>query len=203
MVLSFLCLTWGCVSAPKQNLQAAPTGAYSLDKSHASLTFSVMHGGLSRYTMRFNDFNASLDFDAGSPETSRVTAIINAASIDAVHPTKDESWDKELATDTRFLEAGAFPQIIFKSTQVTPIDKTTARVTGDLTLKGVTLPMSMTVTYNGANIFPWSPGRTSIGFSASGHFNRSDFGMTALAPNAVGDKVEFRIEVEFKETNTS
>ena len=199
ILLPLTLIVSGCVSAPKQALQTVPAGAYTLDKAHASLTFSVMHGGLSWSTMRFTDFDATLDFDTDTPENSRVTAIINANSIDAVHPTKDEFWDEELATDSKFLEADIFPQIIFSSSNVEPSDDTTAHVSGSLTLKGVTLPVEMDVTYNGSNTFPWSPGQTYIGFSATGRLNRSDFGMTALLPNAVGDTVKFQIEVEFKE----
>lgn len=198
-LVPLVCFAWSCVSAPKQDLQTVPASAYTLDKAHASLSFSVMHGGLSWYTMRFTDFDATLDFDAAAPESSSVTAIINANSIDAVHPTKDEDWDKELATDSKFLEANTFPQIIFKSSGVEQTSEASARVSGNLTLKGVTLPVEMDVTYNGSDTFPWSPGQTYVGFSATGRFNRSDFGMTALLPNAVGDAVKFQLEVEFKE----
>ncbi len=188
-----------CATAPaKQSFAAVEAGDYSLDKSHASLIFQVKHMGLSWYTMRFDDFDASLNFDKENPENSTVSAVINPRSINANHPTKDD-WDEELAMDERFLLAGQFPDIVFKSTTIERTGEFTGIMTGDLTLLGVTKPVSMDVTFNGANTPPWAPGKTYVGFSAEGNFDRTDFGMTSMAPNPVSAEVRFQIEVEFAE----
>lgn len=187
-----------CVSAPKQDLTALSPGAYEVEPAHASLTFKVQHFGLSWYTMRFDQMDVALDFDPAAPERSSVEAIVDPTSISVYHPEKQDDWEQELANDDKFLMAGTYPQIIFKSTKIEVTGDNAGVVTGDLTLRGVTKPISMDVVFNGANSFPWAPGEKLLGFSASGAFNRSDFGMDALLPNIVSDETRFEIEIEFK-----
>ncbi len=187
-----------CVAPAKIAPEAIDPGQYELEKSHASLHFQVRHFGLSWYTLRFNEFDVALDFDPAAPETSTVKAVIDPNSIDVWHPDKKEDWNTELATDSKFLESGAYPEITFASTQITVTGEATGQMTGDLTLKGVTKPITMDVTYNGANSMPWAPGRKIVGFSANGSFNRSEFGMTAMLPNIVSDEVRFTIEIELQ-----
>ena len=189
-----------CVSPPKQELTSLSPGAYEVETSHASLTFQVQHFGLSWYTMRFNEFDVSLDFNPDAPETSTVEAIIDPTSIDVFHPEKQAEWEDELANDDKFLMAGTYPQITFRSTDVKVTGETTGVVTGDLTLRGVTKPISMDVVFNGSNSMPWAPDAKILGFSASGSFNRSEFGLDALLPNIVGDETRFMIEIELQPT---
>ncbi len=197
--LSLLTAT-GCISKPVQSVAQLEAGNYTLDKSHASLTFAVQHMGLAWYTMRFNDFDATIKFDADNPENSSVSAIIDPFSIDANHPEKGAEWDNELATDDRFLSANKYPDITFTSTSLKRLSDTTGLLTGDLNLLGVTKPISMDVTFHGSNTVPWAPNKAILGFSAKGSFNRSEFGMTSLLPNTVSDEVRFQIEVEFGES---
>lgn len=187
-----------CISPPNKSIAELSAGDYALDKSHASLMFSVQHIGLSWYTMRFNEFDASIIFDSETPENSSVSAVINPLSIDANHPTK-EDWNNELATDEKFLSANKYPDITFNSTAIKVTGENTGIMTGDLTLLGVTKPIEMTVTFQGSNSVPWAPGKNILGFSANGKFNRSEFGMNALLPNTVSDEVRFQIEAEFSE----
>lgn len=177
-----------------QALRALPAGQYQLEKPHASLTFSVTHLGLSRYTLRFADFDASLDFDPANPAASRVSASINPLSVRSDHPT-DAGWDSRIGSD--ILQGGRFPQITFTSTAVNVTGTYSGQVTGDLTLMGVTKPVTLDVTYNGsmASAALYS-GRAAVGFSAVGAFKRSDFGSTRYA-EFVGDEVEVRIQAEF------
>lgn len=189
-----------CISKPVQAVARVEAGNYELDKSHASLTFSVQHMGLSWYTMRFNNFDASIKFDADTPENSSVSAVINPLSIDANHPEKGIEWNSELANDDRFLSAKKYPDITFNSTSLSRLSDTTGILTGDLNLLGVTKPISMDVTFHGSNTVPWAPDTSILGFSANGSFNRSEFGMTSLLPNTVSDEVRFQIEVEFGES---
>jgi polyisoprenoid-binding protein YceI len=177
-----------------QALMSLPAGQYQLEKPHASLTFGVTHLGLSTYTLRFADFDASLDFDPANPAASRVSANINPLSVRSDHPT-DAGWDGRIGND--ILRGGTFPQITFTSTAVNLTGPFTGQVTGDLTLMGVTKPVTLDVTYNGsmASAALYS-GRAAVGFSACGRFKRSDFGSARYA-EFVGDEVSVRIEAEF------
>lgn len=175
-------------------LRSLPAGQYQLEKPHASLTFGVTHLGLSRYTLRFADFDASLDFDPANPAASRVSAIINPLSVRSDHPT-DAGWDGRIGSD--ILQGGRFPQVTFTSTSVETTGPYSGRVTGDLTLMGVTKPVTLDVTYNGSMASAaLYGGRAAVGFSATARFKRSDFGSTRYA-EFVGDEVDVRIEAEF------
>lgn len=194
---SAVCLV-ACVTPAEQTFATVAPGNYEMDKEHASLTWRVSHNGLSMYTARFTDFNATLNFDPANPAASSVSAVINPLSVETDHPTKRESWNREIATDNRFLDGEDYPQIVFNSTGVEQTGEFTGLVTGDLTLVGVTRPVTLETTYNGTGSFPWTGSRDLIGFSARGRLKRSDFGMDALFP-IVGDEIEIIIEAEFLE----
>lgn len=177
-----------------QTLKSLPAGAYQLEKPHASLLARVRHMGLSNYTIRLTDFDATLDFDPANPAASRVSAIINPLSVQADHPT-DTGWDKRIGED--LMEGKDFPQIVFTSTKVEPTGAFTGKVTGDLTFMGVTEPVTLDVTYNGGmDAAALYGGRPAVGFSARGTLDRSDFGLTAYR-SIVADEVEIVIEAEF------
>lgn len=177
-----------------QALQSLPAGTYQMEKPHASLLFRVKHMGLSNYTARLTDFDATLDFDPQTPAASHVKAIINPMSVQADHPT-DAGWDKRIGEE--LLEARQFPQIVFESTKVEPTGEFTGKVTGNLTFMGVTNPVTLDVTYNGslANA-PLYGGRSAVGFSAHGVLDRTDYGLMAYR-SVVADQVEIIIEAEF------
>lgn len=180
----------------------APAGAYMLDKGHTSVTFKVNHLGVSNYTARFTDIDGQLQFDPANPQRSSVTATINPASIQTDYPDPKTDFNG-LLRGKDFLAAGDFPPMTFRSTQVERTGPRTARVTGDLTFRGVTRPVVLETTFNGG--YPaggMDPTGARIGFSAKGALKRSEFGMkTGLpAPGSqmgVGDLVEVIIETEF------
>ena len=177
-----------------QQLKSLPTGAYQMEKPHASLLARIKHMGLSNYTVRLTDFDATLDFDPANPAASKVHAIINPLSVQADHPT-DTGWDKKIGTD--FLKAAQFPQIVFDSTKVETTGLFTGKVTGNLTFRGITKPVTLAVTYNGGmDSAVLYGGRAAVGFSAHGTFKRSDYGFTDYL-SAVSDDVEIVIEAEF------
>ena len=186
-----------CATAGEQSFVEASGGNYKLEKSHAFLTWRVKHNGLSNYTARFTDFDASIDFDPENPVQSSVIATINPLSVETDHPT-DDGWNNKLATDGKWFDGEKFPQIVFKSTSVEQTGEFTGIITGELTLLGVTSEVKLNATYNGTGNAPWFGTRDLIGFSATGSLKRSDFGMTALLPN-IGDEVEIIIEAEFLE----
>ncbi len=177
-----------------QTLRALPAGAYQLEKPHASLTFRVKHLGLSYYTARFTDFDATLDFDPANPTAAKLNAIINPLSVRTDHPT-DAEWDKRIGED--LMEGTEFPQIVFTSTKIETTGEFIGRVTGNLAFMGVTEPVTLEVTYNGGmDRAALYDGRAAIGFSARGKLNRSDFGLTRYS-SFVADEVEIIIEAEF------
>ncbi len=184
----------------------APAGRYRLDPYHASLDFSVTHLGVSNYVMRFTDFDVTLDLNTEDLSASSVSVTIDPASIrtdfrgdyKATHPDSPfATWDEDLARSENFLNAGNYPSIRFTSTRVTPADDGTLQVTGDLEMLGQTRPVTLQTTVVGSEQAHPFTGVGLIGFSATGTFQRSDFGMTHLVnPPLVGDTVTLRFEGE-------
>jgi len=176
-----------------------PAGAYRLDKTHASVVFKVSHLGFSNYTASFADFDARLNFDPARPELTTLEATIDPRSLTL--PAPPAGFKDELV-GPQWLDAAQYPAITFKSTRVEVTGANTARVTGDFTLHGVTKPVVLDVTFNGGyEGHPMDP-NARIGFSATGAFKRSDFGIAYGVPApgttmGVGDEVSVEIETEF------
>ena len=178
-------------AAPSTNAADMPAGTYAVDKGHSSLIARVKHMGLAAYTVRFTGFDASYSYDPEAPAASRVEARIQAATLD----TGSEKYDADFAE--KFLDADANPTITFVSTAITPGDGNAGTMTGDLTFRGVTRPVTLDVTFAG---YASGLGGQRSGFSAKGVIKRSDFGSTFLLnqPLAmVGDDVELILELEF------
>jgi polyisoprenoid-binding protein YceI len=183
------------MSATEINERAAtlarqPAGAYAVDSTHAGLHFSVNHWGLSQYTMRFDQVSGTLNLNPTNPTASSVDIRINPRSIH----TGIAEFDAKIATDA--LKAEANPEIRFVSTALSSTGATRGTMTGDLTMAGVTKPVTLDVSFNGGRPNPFAAGRAQVGFSATGTFKRSDFGITNWS-QAVGDDVTVRIEIEF------
>jgi polyisoprenoid-binding protein YceI len=178
--------------APEQ----LPAGAYRLDPEHASLLFKLDHFGFSELVGRFDRFEASLDFDPKRPEAARLVVLIDSASIDLNLP----KFEHDLRGPDWF-DVARFPQARFESRQIQITGEKTGKVTGDLTLHGVTAPVTLDVTFNGG-ADSLLTGRYTLGFAASGTLTRSTFGLGAYAP-AVGDQVTLEIHAEFQRTGAS
>jgi polyisoprenoid-binding protein YceI len=197
VVLGFALLCASCTAVKVATHQTssdpidAPAGAYHLDPHHWSVTFDVDHFGYSRFVMRFDRMKADLDFHPEDPTRSKVTAHIETASLDTNDPELDE-----LVKGPELLEAERFPEITFQSRELRAIGKNTGEMTGDLTIHGVTVPVTLSVTFNGGAPNPLT-GRHTLGFSASGHFSRGAFGLMHWYP-AVGREIQLRIEAEFE-----
>ncbi|MDP1739230.1 MAG: YceI family protein [Caulobacter sp.] len=178
-------------AAPTIDPAAMPAGTYVVDKTHASLIVRVQHMGLAAYTVRFTGFDASYVWDPASPQTARVEATIPAASLD----TGEAKYNSDFAE--KFLDAKANPTIRFVSTSIVQTSPGKGTMTGDLTLRGVTKPVTLDVTFNG---YASGIAGQRSGFSARGVIKRSAFGSTFLLnpPLAmVGDEVELILELEF------
>jgi polyisoprenoid-binding protein YceI len=175
-----------------------PSGAYELDREHASVIWRVSHLGLSHFTGRFNTVNATLRLDAEQPENSALTVAIDARSLDTGNAiiTGRGGFDETIANQV--LGADAHPEIRFRSTRIIGLHDSSGEVEGELTFNGVTRPVTLNVTLNGGR-FVWLTQRYTLGFSASTTINRSDFGADAWS-FAVGDVVEIMIEAEFHRT---
>lgn len=185
---------------PAQN--DAPAGAYKLDKAHASLLFRADHLGFSMYTARFKQFDAQLQFDPANLPASSVTVTVDPASIETDFPDPaTHDFNAQLRSEQWF-NTSQHPQMTFRSTSIEMTGSNTMRIHGELTLRGVTRPMTLDATYNGGYAgHPLDP-NARIGFSARGALNRSEFGMGFGVPEpgsriGVGDSVEVVIEAEF------
>lgn len=176
----------------------APAGAYTMDKTHASLAWRAVHNGLSYYNARFTDFNIDLTFDPADVTKSKVSVTIDPKSVETdfakTRPTGNTTdFNKEVATDARFLNGDKFPKITFVSKSITKTGEKTGKMTGDITFLGVTKPATFDITYVGNRNDPRSQ-KHKVGFAASGTIKRSDFGMGA---GPIGDEVKLQIDAEF------
>lgn len=190
-------------SAPAKPPEGLPAGEYTLDESHADISFKVNHLGFSWYTARFTDFDVKLNLDPKAPEAASVEANIKTASLALPAPPK--GFTEELL-GPQWLDAAKYPAITFRSTGVTSTGPDTADVAGDLTLHGVTKPVTLKAKFNGGYTgHPMDP-NARVGFSLTGAFNRSDFGVAYGVPQpgstmGVGDEVQVAIEAELVKPN--
>ena len=169
-----------------------PAGTWTLDTAHSSVGFTVRHMMVSKVRGRFGDFSADI-VTAENPLESTLTATVQMASID----TGDEGRDGHLRTND-FFDIEEHPTMTFTSTGITG-SGTDYEVTGDLTIKGVTKPVTFDLEFGGVGKDPW--GNTRAGFTLTGTINRKDFNM---AYNAVletggimvGEKVSVELDIE-------
>ncbi len=175
--------------APTTNLEKTSSGVYEIDPSHTNVLFGIAHMGFSHYYGRFNTIEGKLTFDAKAPEKSKLEVTIPIASID----TNNEKLETELKSKDWF-DAAKYPRATFVSTKIEKLSDSTGKVTGDFTLHGVTKPVTLDVTFNGAGMNSFMNSE-ELGFSATGTIKRSDFGISAYIP-MVGDDVALTIETE-------
>jgi polyisoprenoid-binding protein YceI len=176
-----------------QNEARVPPGRYDIDQDHTSITFDIDHFKYTRFTMRFNRKQGELDWNDGGLDRSTASVAIDAASIDTNVPL----LDKMVKSDS-MLDVARYPQIRFASTRFERTGEARGTLSGDLTIRGVTQPVTLDVTFNGFAPDPLTK-KDTLGFSADGHFSRAKFGLTTWYP-AVGDDVHVRIQAEFVKT---
>jgi polyisoprenoid-binding protein YceI len=168
-------------------------GSYELDDTHAYLSFSYSHLGLSNPQIHFADFVANLELSGNDMSQSQVSITIDAASLDSAIPELDDDLK-----GADFFDVANYPEITFQSTVYEETSDSSGRLTGDLSVRGVTKPVTLDVTINSAAMNPLNR-REMIGFSATGILNRSDYGLTAYAP-FIGDELSLTVQVEFEKT---
>lgn len=195
-----IALVAGLAASPAlaQNTPLAemPAGLYTADPTHTSVTFKVSHIGLSNYTARFAKADAELTLDPADPIKSTLKATIDPASVRTDYPTPEEKdFDKKLAQDAEWFNAGKFPAITFTSTRIEKTGDKTGKITGDLTFLGVTKPVTLDVVFNGAYAKAPFSEVPALGFSATTTIKRSEWGFDTYVPN-IGDDVQVLIETE-------
>lgn len=177
-------------AAPSTAPDAAPSGTYTLDKSHANIIFNLSHMGYSRYFGRFNALDSTIIWDAKDPTKSKLDVTVDMASID----TNNKTLYDELVGD-KWFDVKQFPTATFTSTKVEKTGTNNGKVYGNLTLHGVTKPVTLDVTFNGGGMNAFM-NTEELGFSATTNINRSDFGVSNGVP-MVGDAVALTIEAEY------
>jgi polyisoprenoid-binding protein YceI len=168
-------------------------GTWAIDPSHSSVEFVVRHLVVSKVKGRFGTFEGTISIDPADPHASAVEVSIQTTSID----TGDEQRDAHLRASD-FFSADEHPTMTFRSTTVRP-SGSDYEVDGELTIKGVTKPVTLSLEYNGTSPDPW--GGTRAGFSAETEINRRDFGLDFdvkldTGGALVGEKIKIQLEVE-------
>ena len=161
---------------------------FSINKPHTVFYFTVFRGGLTRMLGRFREVSGEFSIDPDDPGSAKVSTTIRTESIF----TGFQRRDNHLRSPD-FFNVKEFPEMTFTSTEVRRTGEKTAKLTGELTLLGVTKPVTFDVTFNRVGINRRSQKR-QIGFSGVGKLNRSDFGMR-YAQGFVGDEVTMYVEV--------
>ncbi|MHB8079467.1 MAG: YceI family protein [Candidatus Krumholzibacteriia bacterium] len=175
---------------------AAPAAAatFTIDPAHTSVGFTVRHMMVSNVRGSFGDFAGTVDYDSADPQAWKVEATIQAASVNTGVPKRDDDL-----RSPDFFDVAAFPTLTFRSTGVKPAPDGAYLLTGDLTMHGVTKPVTLTLVVNGMIKDPW--GNLRVGFSATGKLSRAAYGLTwnkAIETGGaiVGDEVTLALEVE-------
>jgi polyisoprenoid-binding protein YceI len=169
------------------------SGSYLIDPAHTRIGFIARHAMVTKVRGAFNDFEGSAVIDGTDHTTSTGQLTIQAASID----TRNEQRDAHLRSND-FLAMDDYPQITFLATNVRQTGPTTLQVTGDLTIRGVTNPVTIPFQFEGAATDPY--GNLRIGFEGSTIINRKDYGITWNAALETGgvlvsDKITLEFEV--------
>lgn len=175
-------------------MTAVNRSTWTVDGAHAEVGFAVKHLMIASVRGRFGTVTGTVAFDEVHPLSSKIDVAIDVASID----TRQEQRDNHLRSPD-FFDVANFPKMHFVSTGIAGDVNGEFRVTGDLTIRGVTKPVTLDVTAEGRVRDPW--GNARAGFSATGKISRSAFGLTwnqALEAGGVmvGDEVKLAIDVE-------
>ncbi|EIL93957.1 MULTISPECIES: YceI family protein [Rhodanobacter] len=182
------CLAFAGLLGAAVSVQAAPV-TYQLDPSHTMVLFSWNHFGYSNPTADLGLGEGTVVFDEQHPAHSSVEVTLPLAQLDTHVAALDEHLKKP-----DFLDADKYPVVTFKSTAVQPLGGNRFKVTGNLTVHGVTKPVVLDATLNKIGPHPMSKAQ-SIGFDATASIKRSDFGVGAYVPN-VSDELSIRITTE-------
>lgn len=195
LTIAFSLLVGAAAPAATPATAVAPrAGAYKVEPSHTRMLFAVSHLGFTTWYGDFTGAAGTLQLDPADPSRSQLQVTVPTASI----ATTNAVLDGELKSADWF-DATRYPAITFKSRTVTPTGPTSADVLGDLTLHGVTRPVTLHARFNAAGVNPLDKAYT-VGFEVSGRIKRSDFGVAKYVP-MVGDDVDLIISAAFEKTS--
>ncbi|MEV5008094.1 YceI family protein [Streptomyces sp. NPDC093064] len=172
---------------------AALTGDYSIDPSHTTLGFVARHAMVTNVKGKFNDFTGSLHLDGTDPAASTASIDVKMESID----TGSADRDGHLKS-ADFFKTEEFPQMTFRSTKAEAVGGDDYRITGDLTILGVTKPLTIELEFNGAAKDPF--GNERVGFEGKAEILRSEWGLTWNAALETGgvlvsDKIKLNFDI--------
>ncbi len=182
-------LSFGLAVALASTVTLAAPVDYKIDPTHTATVFSWNHFGFSTPSANFSDIQGVIKVDNAKPANSSVNVTIPLSSVNTNVPALDKEFQQEA-----WFNAAKYPNITFKSTKVETKEKKHFKITGDLTVKGVTKPVVLDAVLNKQGEHPMAK-VPAIGFNATTSFNRSDFGLGNYVPN-VGDKITVNITTE-------
>lgn len=187
--MQFKTLSLGLAFALASSVTLAAPVDYKIDPTHTATVFSWNHFGFSTPSANFTDIQGVIKVDNAKPANSSVEVTIPLSSVN----TNVAALDKEFQEEAWF-NAAKYPNITFKSTKVETKDKKHFKITGDLTVKGITKPVVLDAVLNKQGEHPMAK-LPAIGFNATTSFDRSAFGIGNYVPN-VGDKITVNITTE-------
>lgn len=187
--MQFKTLSLGLAVAIASSVTFAAPVDYKIDPTHTATVFSWNHFGFSTPSANFTDIQGVIKVDTAKPANSSVEVTIPISSVNTNVPALDKEFQEEA-----WFNAAKYPNITFKSTKVETKDKKHFKITGDLTVKGVTKPVVLNAVLNKQGEHPMAK-VPAIGFNATTSFNRSAFGIGNYVPN-VGDKITVNITTE-------
>lgn len=192
LIASALLATLIMVTTSPRLATAEPAG-FEIDPAHVTVAFLVRHIGYADTLGQFLEVEGGFDYDEATKTLSDLEVVIEAESVFSNHDRRDDH-----VRGSDFLDADEHPEIVFVGTGATPTGENSGTVTGDLTLLGVTRPVTLEVTLNKAGLYPFGEGPPYVlGISARTTIKRSAFGMTYAVENGfVGDEVDVIIELE-------
>ncbi|MDR9617229.1 YceI family protein [Acinetobacter baumannii] len=182
-------LSFGLAVALASTVTLAAPVDYKIDPTHTATVFSWNHFGFSTPSANFSDIQGVIKVDNAKPANSSVNVTIPLSSVNTNVPALDKEFQEEA-----WFNAAKYPNITFKNTKVETKDKKHFKITGDLTVKGITKPVVLDAVLNKQGEHPMAK-VPAIGFNATTSFNRSDFGLGNYVPN-VGDKITVNITTE-------
>jgi polyisoprenoid-binding protein YceI len=179
-------------TASSTTTRADLTGNYSIDTSHSRIGFAARHAMVTKVRGAFDEFEGTGYIDGEDPANSHFEVTIKVASID----TRNADRDAHLRTND-FLAMDQYPEITFRSTKVDQVADSRFEVTGDLTIRGVTKPVTIGFEFSGAVVDPW--GNTRLGLEGETTINRKDWGVDWNMPlQAGGVLVSEKVNLEFE-----
>jgi polyisoprenoid-binding protein YceI len=199
LISLFLIACFSVSSAPAQEVATnpglAPGGRYRVVRDHTQVVFSAMHLGLSPYFGRIGGATGMMTFSPLDPIRSTLEIGLDTRSLS----TMSDAVTRALCADDA-LACTQFPRLQFRSTAIRRTGETTGEITGDLTLAGVTKPITLMARFHGGMQGPLGQDNYQLGFSAEATIKRSDFGLTKMIwSSTVSDDIRLFIAAEFEQ----